>query len=360
MLFGAFAAVALLSIFAIAKPVLNNVHVFAAGAALGAAYVLLLYAFSPLIRGEPRTKLRATGRGCIYAIAGYTTLILLALLIAVVSADNVQITGVSALASLIAFAGLGILGGLMFARFRSAEEDRRRSALERQQLELARDLQQRLLPPALVENERYRITARNIPAQYIAGDFYDYVPLGDGRVLLILADVAGKGVSAGLIMATVKAMIPLLAAEQPNPAPLLGRLNERLAGGLPAREFVAMALALYDAERGTVTVANAGLPDPILVSTGRAVVPQGPRYPIGIRKILAYESVTEKLAPGERLILFSDGLPEAPVRGEPLGYERLGTEVQRSGGDLDTLFLALDKLGAAHDDDWTAVMLEAR
>ena len=360
MLFGAFAALALLSVFAIAKPALNDVHVFLAGAAIGANYVLILYAFSPLIRGAARTKLRATGRGCLYAIAGYTTLILVAVLIAAITDENIQITGMNALASLIAFAGLGILGGLMFGRFRAAEEDRRRSALERQQLEVARDLQQRLLPPPLVESERYRITARNIPAQYIAGDFYDYVPLGDGRVLLILADVAGKGVSAGLIMATVKAMIPLLAAEQPNPAPLLGRLNERLTGGLPSREFVATVLALFDAERGTVTVANAGLPDPLLVSTGRAVVAQGPRYPIGIRKVLAYESVTEKLAPGEHLILFSDGLPEAPVRGEPLGYERLSAEVQRSGGDLDTLFLALDKLGAAHDDDWTAVVLEAR
>ena len=360
MLFGAFAALALLSVFAIARPELNNIHVFAAGAAIGAAYVLLLYAFSPIIRGAPRSKLRATGRGCVYAIAGYSSLILIAALIAVITGGNVQISNVNAIASLIAFAGLGVLGGLLVARFRGAEEDRRQSALERQQLELARDLQQRLLPPALVESERYRITARNIPAQYIAGDFYDYVPLGDGRVLLILADVAGKGVSAGLIMATVKAMIPLLAAEQPNPAPLLGRLNERLTGGLPSREFVAMVLVLYNAESGTVTVANAGLPDPLLVSSGRPVVASGPRYPIGIRKVLSYESVTEKLAPGERLILFSDGLPEAPVRGEPLGYERLGAEVKSSGGDLDTLFLALDKLGAAHDDDWTAVVLEAR
>jgi sigma-B regulation protein RsbU (phosphoserine phosphatase) len=360
MLFGAFAALALLCVFAIAQPALNNIHVFAAGASIGAAYVLLLYAFSPLIRGEPRSKTRAFGRGCVYAMAGYFTLILVAALIAVITAGSVQITGINTLASLIAFAGLGILGGLMFARFRRAETDRQRSALERQQLELARDLQQRLLPPSSVESDRYRVTARNVAAQYIAGDFYDYVPLGDGRLLLVLADVAGKGVSAGLIMATVKAMIPLLAAEQANPAPLLGRLNERLTGQLPAREFVAMTLALYDAERGVVTVANAGLPDPLLVATAEAVVADGPRYPIGVRKVLAYESITAKLGRGERLILFTDGLPEAPVDGEPLGYERLATEVQRSAGDLDALFASLEKLGAAHDDDWTAVVLEAR
>jgi len=360
MLFGAFAALALLSVFAIAQPELNNIHVFAAGAAIGALYVLVLYAFSPLIRGEPRSKMRATGRGCLYAAAGYTTLIIVAFVIAIVTSSGVQITGINALVSLIAFAGLGILGGLMFVRFRSGEVDRRRSALERQQLELARDLQQRLLPPPLVESDHYRVTARNVPAEYIAGDFYDYVPLGDGRLLLVLADVAGKGVGAGLIMATVKAMIPLLAAEQSNPAPLLGRLNERLTGQLPPREFVAIVLALYDSQLGTVTVANAGLPDPMRIASKMAIVAQGPRYPIGIRKVLAYESVTAKLPPGERMILFSDGLPEARVGGEPLGYERLADEVERSGGDLDALFAALEKLGAAHDDDWTAVVLEAR
>jgi len=66
------------------------------------------------------------------------------------------------------------------------------------------------------------------------------------------------------------------------------------------------------------------------------------------------------MAPGQRLILFTDGLPEAIVSGEPLGYERLSGEVQRSGGDIDALFSALDKLGAGHEDDWTAIVLERR
>ena len=360
MLFGAFAALALLSVFAIAQPELNDAHVFMAGGAIGAAYVLLLYAFSPLIGSESQSKARVIGRGCLYATAGYFTLILSAALSAIITAGNVQVTGVNMLASVIAFAGLGILGGLMFARFRHAEAERQRGALERQQLELARNLQQSLLPPSPLEADRYRVSARNVPAQYIAGDFYDFIPLGDGRVLIVLADVAGKGVGAGLIMATVKAMIPLLAAEQPNPAPLLGRLNERLTGQLPPREFVAMTLALYDADRQTVTVANGGLPDPLLVSSSQPVVVGGARYPIGIRKNLLYESLTLRFPKGEKLILFSDGLAEATVAGEPIGYEKLGAEVQRSAGDIDRLFAAVESLGAAHDDDWTAVVLEAR
>jgi sigma-B regulation protein RsbU (phosphoserine phosphatase) len=176
----------------------------------------------------------------------------------------------------------------------------------------------------------------------------------------VLADVSGEGIKANLIMAKVKAIIPTLAAEGSHPAPLLGRLNERLAGQLLPREFVAIALAIYDAERGSMTIANAGLPDPLLLSSMQSVAVSGPRYPIGIRKNLNYESVTVPIAAADRLILFTDGLPEAIVNGEPLGYERLATEVKASGGDLDVLFAALDKLGAGHDDDWTAIAFERR
>jgi phosphoserine phosphatase RsbU/P len=270
-------------------------------------------------------------------------------------------------ASVIGFAGLGLLGGVMLARSRRLETEGQTPALqaqaatfEREQLELARDLQQRLLPPATLETDRYRVNARNVPAAYVAGDFYDFVPLGENRLLLVLADVSGRGVKTSLIMATVKAIIPILAAEQSNPAPLLGRLNERLAGQLPQREFVAIALAIYDSERGSMTIANAGLPDPLLLPSMKSIAVSGPRYPIGIRKNLNYESVTVALAPADRLIFFTDGLPEAIVNGEPLGYERLAAEVKASGGDLDALFAALDKIGAGHDDDWTAIAFERR
>ncbi len=272
-----------------------------------------------------------------------------------------------AVASLVLFVGLGLLGGIMLARPRGSDAEGQAfappvhaAAFEREKLELARDLQQRLLPHATLETDRYRVNARNVPAAHVAGDSYDFVPLGKNRLLLVLADASGRGVEAGLIMATIKAIIPMLAAEQSNPAPLLGRLNERLTGQLPQREFVAIALAIYDAERGSITIANAGLPDPLLASSMRAIAVSGPRYPIGIRRNLNYESVTVPIAPTDRLIFFTNGLPEAIVGGEPLGYERLAAEVQASAGDLDALFASLDKLGAGHDDDWTAISLERR
>ena len=367
MLFGASAGLAMLTLVAVREPLLEGWRPYVAVSTLGAAYVLAAYAIATAVRA-PGSTIENIGCGCFYAAAGYFFLVVVGIVAAVsTAAPTFVIQGYAALASLLGFIWLGLIGGLMLARFRRSEFERQKSALEaqaaafaREQLELARDLQQRLLPPGVLDTDRYRVTAQNIPAAYVAGDFYDFVPLGGDRLLLVLADVSGKGVSAGLIMATVKAIIPMLAAEQPNPAPLLGRLNERLAGQLPQRDFVAIALALYDGERGTISVANAGLPDPLLLPSMQSVAPAGPRYPIGVRKNLHYESVTVKIAPGERMILFTDGLPEAALAGEQLGYERLSAEVQRSGGDLDALFAALEKLGAAHDDDWTAIAFERR
>jgi len=366
MLLGATGALAILSVFSLGEPIVDW-RPYLSAAALGAAYVLAVYTVVNAVR-VPGTVIGNIGCGCFYAAAGYFFLLMVVLVGAIaITRMSVQIKGYGALASLLGFVGLGVLGGMMLARFRTAEMERQKAALEsqaavfaREQLELARDLQQRLLPPGVLETDRYRVTARNIPAAYVAGDFYDFIPLGGDRLLLVLADVSGKGVSAGLIMATVKAIIPMLAAEQPNPAPLLGRLNERLAGQLPQRDFVAIALALYDGERGTISVANAGLPDPLLLPSMQPAAPAGPRYPIGIRKNLDYESVTVKIAPGERMVLFTDGLPEAALGAEQLGYDRLSAEIQRSGGDLDALFTALEKLGAAHDDDWTAIAFERR
>ena len=261
-----------------------------------------------------------------------------------------------ALISAGAFFGLGVAGGVLWDRLRRSE------ALASKQLELARDLQQRLLPPPALNARGCRITARNVPAAHVAGDFYDFVPLGKERLLLVIADVAGKGAGAGLIMATVKGMIPLLATEATIAASLLGRLNEEMSGRLEARDFVAMIVAIYLPAERTLSIANAGLPDPLFVGangSARTIAVSGPRYPIGTRKNMSYESLTVRLGEGDRVFFFTDGLPEAPVRGEPLGYERLSAEVVRARGDIDALFSSLEQGGAAHEDDWTALLLES-
>ncbi len=248
---------------------------------------------------------------------------------------------------------------------RRALEARQREAIAARELELARSLQQRLLPPVERRGEGFRLAARNLAARYVAGDFYDYFRLPDGRLRIAVADVAGKGMAASLIMATVKAMLPLIAAER-SVVETLRELNRKLAGELAEREFVALALAGYDPRTGRLELANAGLPDPYLLSpdgTAAIEVPM-PRLPLGLRREVAYRSVEVALAPGDRVLFLTDGLPEAPsAAGEPLGYKALEGFLDHRhddpGGWLDRL---LERLRAAtldeQDDDWTALVLE--
>ena len=249
---------------------------------------------------------------------------------------------------------------------RSALDAEQRRQLAEQEMSLARALQRRLLPAAEYTSDGTSIAARNLAARGVAGDFYDHFPLDDGSLRLAVADVAGKGMAASLIMATVKAILPMISAERSLQG-TLHELNRRLSKELEKREFVALALARVDPRTGTVELMNAGLPDPYLLRHDGQLevieVPQ-PRLPLGLRPSLEYQSVTIELEPGDRLLLFTDGLPEAPVReGEPLGYERLETLLERDPAPaaawLDGL---LERVRAAtldeQDDDWTALLLE--
>jgi hypothetical protein len=238
------------------------------------------------------------------------------------------------------------------------------------ELELARAIQSRLLPPEEISGEGYRVAARNLAARFVAGDFYDVFRLSDGSLGVAVADVSGKGIGASLIMASVKAVLPLIA-EGKGAAATLTELNRRLFGELAPREFVAMCYARFDPSSGDLEIANAGLPDPYLLSEGSGIetlsVP-GPRLPLGARDNLEYESLTARLAPGGRLLLLTDGLPEAPTAaGDPLGYEALagllsGLDGLPPGTALDGLFESVRRAtgtGPVLEDDWTALILEA-
>jgi hypothetical protein len=238
------------------------------------------------------------------------------------------------------------------------------------ELRLARELQGRLLPPPEIDGDGYRVAARNLAARLVAGDFYDSFLLPDGAVGVVVGDVAGKGMVAALIMASVKAMLPLIAAER-SAADTLRELNRRLAAEFTGREFVALAFARFEPGAGRIELANAGLPDPYLLVAGEPPAPQvvpGPRLPLGVRREVAYCSLALRLAPGDRLLLLTDGLAEAPAAGgEPLGYGALAGLLAAGGGGRGEAPLAwidglLDRVRAATrpglEDDWTALLLE--
>jgi serine phosphatase RsbU (regulator of sigma subunit) len=180
-----------------------------------------------------------------------------------------------------------------------------------------------------------------------------------------VADVAGKGLGASLIMASVKAVLPFVARESAVRA--MTMLNEKLVADLGRREFVALAFARLRASDGSVELLNAGFPDPYVVGPRgvRALSAPGIRLPLGVKRDVVYDALTARLAAGERLVFVSDGIPEAPSAGEPLGYERLATILAAMDGTLhaepwldDFLSHVRAQVDEGLDDDWTAVVVE--
>ena len=239
--------------------------------------------------------------------------------------------------------------------------------LGRRELEMARDVQRRLLPPTELTGSGWQVAARCLPSRVVAGDFYDVLTRPDGSVDIIVADVAGKGFAAALIMASVKAMLPFVTAEG-SVAESLAHLNRRLAVELGRGEFVGMALARYLPSRGVLELANAGTPDPYLVRRGEAPSPlsvPGPRLPLGVRSEVAYAAREAEVAADQSLLLLTDGLPEArDMADEPLGYRALESMLSEQPSEaspaawLSRLFDRVQRhTGRAPDDDWTAALL---
>ena len=282
---------------------------------------------------------------------------------------------------MVVFGLIAVVVGLLFEAFARMRRRLEQSVVElkerefaEKELETARTIQRRLLPPDTSEGEGYRLAAVNLPARIVAGDFYDFFRLPDGALGVAVADVAGKGMGASLIMASTKAILQLVAADRTT-AEALEELNRRLHADLGRREFVALLLLRFDPVSGEVELANAGLPDPYVLGAGARPEPvevPGPRLPLGVRASIGYRSVRFVLAPGQRLLLFADGLAEArDERNEPFGYERLaaalGSEAiavadEDEGGLrrwLDSLTAIVTSLrDGPLEDDCTALVLE--
>ena len=318
---------------------------------------------------------RAAAYSALFSFSGALAWILAGLLLNALFGLRILVFSRVNLISIGVTVALAIFIGLAFVSFERMQ-DRLAASVARlkeiefaeRELQLARDLQSRLLPPPEIAGEGYRVAARNLAARVVAGDFYDVFRLADGAVGLTVADVAGKGMAASLIMASAKARLPLLAADRPA-AETLRELNRTLAAELSPREFVALAFIRYDPERGTATLVNAGLPDPYLLRAGEPPLPlavPGPRLPLGARREVLYESLEIPLQPGDRILMLTDGLAEAPTsEGEPLGYPALagllasGPEAPTPLAWIDAL---LERVRAATqpslEDDWTALLLE--
>jgi hypothetical protein len=183
-------------------------------------------------------------------------------------------------------------------------------ALSRE-LELARDIQQSLLPQQLPDVPGLRITGTYLPMGAVAGDFYDVILLADQRVMVLVADVSGHGVGAALVSSMVKVAFAAESERYDDPADVLGGINRALTGKFE-RAYITACCAVVDAPRHTVHYAAAGHPPALLRRSGGRIerLEEG-GIVLTLVAAATYRSMTVAFAPGDRLLLFTDGLLEA-------------------------------------------------
>lgn len=191
----------------------------------------------------------------------------------------------------------------------------------RRELELAREIQRSLLPPPAAEG--FPLRGINYPAMEVSGDFFDYFPLADGRIVWGLGDVSGKGMNAAMLMAKTIALFRCLGKTLPDMAALLSRLNDEITETASHGMFVTMVAGMLDPASGDVAFANAGHQPPLLrAADGSYHEIEGECPPLGILSGIAFVEHRVQLA-GGRLFVFTDGVTEGRTAGGMLGLDGL-------------------------------------
>lgn len=245
-------------------------------------------------------------------------------------------------------------------RFGDEREQRKRMSRDAEE---ARSIQEALLPRTSPLIPGFRVSGLSIPAGSVGGDWYDFIPLPDGRWGLVLADVAGKGTAAALLMSATRGMLRSLAQTGSGPAEVLTRLNNMMIEDFPCGRFVTMVYAEFDPSTRVLRIANAGHLAPLLVE------PSGPRWinhehglPLGI-SASKFSETEVTLGEHSRIAFYSDGITEAEVdSGEEYGPERLLAHMQSPDVTPEGLLADVRKFanGTGLRDDATVIMVGAR
>ena len=259
------------------------------------------------------------------------------------------------------------------ARLRIEEADKKRLEEERRlldrELRVAHDIQMQLIPASPVLCGAWELDGRIQPARQVGGDFYDYFPLAGGRQAVVIADVAGKGVPAALLVSTVQSALRAFAGLGLEPRQTIEALNRRVCDSVTSGRFVTLFYGELEPASGSLRFVNAGHVFPRLRRAHRALesLPAG-GVPLGIFADQGYEEGECRLGPGDSLLLYSDGLPDATnLLRQDFGDERVEQIWLEHGGRasravLDRLMSAVASFqgSAPQSDDQTALVLSPR
>ena len=209
------------------------------------------------------------------------------------------------------------------ARLVEVEQAERMMAKDLQQ---ACDIQRGLLPEKAPEIPGLDLAGYNLPCRGVGGDYYDFVECADGRVALLVADVAGKGMPAALLMSNLQARAQILFDNPTGLAQLVGRLNRVLKAKVPGNRFITFFVGIVDPETGEMTYVNAGHNPPLVLHRGGSVERlEATGMILGILPNVEYGEKTCQIGEGDVVVLFSDGITEAsrPDTDDEFGEERL-------------------------------------
>jgi serine phosphatase RsbU (regulator of sigma subunit) len=248
---------------------------------------------------------------------------------------------------------------------REHDNDLRERERIENEMRIAQMIQQQLLPRSLPQVEGWEVEVHYHPAREVGGDFYDFMELPDGRIVIVAGDVTGKGVPAALVMASTRSLLRGEINRQLNPAEILRRANDQLCSDIPQNMFVTCMCAIIDPSTGHTILANAGHNVPYICSGPRLREFRATGMPLGLMAGVSYEETATDLRPGDSFVLHSDGIAEARNdAGEMFGFPRMKSVLEKNEGSQSAITTLLDELHAfagpewEQEDDITLVVLQ--
>jgi sigma-B regulation protein RsbU (phosphoserine phosphatase) len=260
---------------------------------------------------------------------------------------------------------------------RAIENQRLRHEAERarmlyREMEIARDVQQQLFPKSLPAVPGLECAAECRPAKFVGGDYYDFIAMPGDTLGFSIGDVAGKGISAALMMASIQAGLRSQFVRRPDSlSSMMNDFNRVVYASSPGDKYSTLFCAIYDPGERLLHYVNAGGSPPMLRRERQGEVsierPSGGGLPVGLLPMARYEEATLRMEPGDALVCFSDGISEAMnPSGEPWDEDQLAKVIEGLGGlkaaeITQRVVAAADAFAAGADqsDDMTVAVLRA-
>jgi sigma-B regulation protein RsbU (phosphoserine phosphatase) len=233
-----------------------------------------------------------------------------------------------------------------------------------QELRIAAEIQQALMPPAEHDGPFFEVAGATVPCRAIGGDFFDYLELNEGRLGVALGDVSGKGAPAALLTAAVQGMFTVEAGDPEGPAGTIGQINRGLKRRNIESKFVTMFFGVLS-EDGRLVYCNGGHNPPVLVRRDSVERLEAGGMILGMFDFASYDQEALALEPGDTLVVFSDGISEAQdPTGDEYGDDRLIACLEANRGAapaaMREALLASARTfaaGATQSDDMTVLIV---